>query len=43
MHMDNCVAMVDSSSVLRRFAGTGVSGDYVAIAALQSAPLAPVV
>ena len=39
--MDNCVVMVDSLSVLRHFAGTGVSGDSGAIAALQSAPLAP--
>ena len=39
--MDNCVAMVDSSSVLRHFAGTGVSGDSGTIAALQSVPLAP--
>ena len=43
MHMDNCAAMVDSSSVLQRFTGTGVSGDSGAIAALQSAPLAPAV
>ena len=43
MHMDNCAAMVDSSSVLWHFTGTGVSGDYGTIAALQSAPLAPVV
>ena len=41
IHMDNCAAMVESSSVLRRFAGTGVSGDSGAIAALQRAPLAP--
>ena len=41
--MDNCVVMVDSSSVLRCFAGTGVSGDSGAIAVLQSAPLAPAV
>ena len=40
MHMDNSVAMVDSSSVLRNFTGTGVSGDSGAIAALQSTPLA---
>ena len=43
MHMDNCAAMVDSSSVLRRFASTGVSGDSGTIAALQSAPLAPAI
>ena len=43
MHMDNCAAMVDSSSVLQRFTGTGVSGDSGTIAALQSVPLAPVV
>ena len=41
--MDNCAAMVDSSSVLRCFAGTGVSGDSDTIAALQSAPFAPAV
>ena len=40
MHMDNCAVMVDSSSVLQRFAGTGVSGDSGAIVALQSAPFA---
>ena len=39
--MDNCAAMVDSSSVLQRFAGTGVSGDSGTIAALQKAPFAP--
>ena len=41
--MDNCAAMVESSSVLRRFTGTGVSGDSGAIAALQKAPFAPTV
>ena len=41
IHMDNCAAMVVSSSVFRRFAGTGVSGDSGAIVALQSAPFAP--
>ena len=39
--MDNCAAMVDSSSVFQRLAGTGVSGDSGAIAALQRAPFAP--
>ena len=39
--MDNCVAMVESSSILRRLAGTGVSGDSGAIAALQRTPFAP--
>ena len=39
--MDNCAAMVESSSVFRHFAGTGVSGDSGAIVTLQSAPFAP--
>ena len=41
IHIDNCAAMVVSSSIFRRFVGTGVSGDSGAIAALQSAPFAP--
>ena len=39
--MDNCAAMVESSSVFRHFTGTGVLGDSGTIAALQSAPFAP--
>ena len=39
IHIDNCVAVV-SSSIFRRFVGTGVSGDSGAIAALQT-PFAP--